>query len=418
MFTLNETVHRHSLNLLKEMLSESPIVGINGARQVGKSTLAGELARSTDAVSVTLDNPATADFAKRDPRTFLEQAGNRMLVIDEFQRVPELILPLKMLVDENRRPGRFLVTGSANFLNLPGTGDSLAGRMEDIVLRPLSVGEISKRTTPEDWVDWILSGAPGDSDSEAPQTVRERIVSGGYPLPLQRESSLSRRRWFKGYIDGILAKDATILSSGDFPRLLPQLLNRLAVGGIQELVRAKLARFLNTSERSLETYLQLAQTMYLTESLPSWGIGISGRVVRKPKIMLLDSGLSAALAGVSVEQTALVGGWEFFGALCEQFVALELKKQQTWSAREYRLFHFRQRDKEVDIVIELADGRLILVEVKSGQSVPAEAWNKMRLALPDERVTARVVLYLGDQVQKRSDQDFLLPVSSLWTHPK
>lgn len=154
MFTLNTEVKRHCSGLLGEMLDESPIVVIQGARQVGKSTLARQVTERCDAWSVSLDDTDVAALARSDPRGFVGQAPGRLLVLDEAQREPTLTLALKMAVDRNRRPGQFLITGSADFLRLKTTGDSLAGRAEILTLRPLSMGELQQRRTPR-------TGSPG-----------------------------------------------------------------------------------------------------------------------------------------------------------------------------------------------------------------------------------------------------------------
>ena len=417
MFTLNTEVKRHCSGLLGEMLDESPIVVIQGARQVGKSTLARQVTERCDAWSVSLDDTDVAALARSDPRGFVGQAPGRLLVLDEAQREPTLTLALKMAVDRNRRPGQFLITGSADFLRLKTTGDSLAGRAEILTLRPLSMGELQQRRTPEDWVSWILAGAPGRIQAESPEATRECIISGGYPLALSRRTPASRQRWFNGYLQSIATKDAEELSGGDFPGKLPQLLRLLAAEGVSEYVAAKMARHLGVSEKTLGGYFDLAHAMYLVEALPAWGVGISKRVIRRPKVSLVDSGLAAVSVGMTVEKSRLVGGMEYFGALTEQFVAGELRKQREWTASPFDLYHYRHRDQEVDIVIELPDGRLILVEVKSGLSVPKGTFAKLEQLIPGDRVVARVVLYLGEQSLKIAPGNYLLPISSLWTHP-
>jgi predicted AAA+ superfamily ATPase len=176
-------------------LQDTPVVVIQGARQVGKSTLAGLLAATRPSVSVTMDDEQSRLAAQHDPVSFLQQGGDRLLVIDEAQRAPELILPLKAAVDRDRRPGRFLLTGSADLLRVRGVGDSLAGRAESVELLPLSQGEIRRRDTPEDFVAMILGGswpAAGDPIDLA------GVVQGGYPEAIRR-SEPRAGRWFDNY---------------------------------------------------------------------------------------------------------------------------------------------------------------------------------------------------------------------------
>ncbi|MDY5273214.1 MAG: DUF4143 domain-containing protein [Arcanobacterium sp.] len=403
--------------LLKEMLSESPVVVIERARQVGKSTLAQQAALAVPSTTVTLDDPNAMSFASSDPVGFLHQASDRLLIIDEAQREPSLVLALKREVDQDHRPAKFLITGSADFLKVQGSSDSLAGRAEILSLNPLSVGELEQRSTPEDWVNWILAGAPGDVQVEPVLQTKEAILAGGYPVPLQRSEWKARNRWYSAYVRELSSRDAAELAGGAFSATLSRLLSLLASGGQSELVIAKFARQLGVSEGTARQYLALAEQMYLVNQLPAWGMAMSARVVRRPKASLNDTGLSAYLAGMTLEKANVIGGREYFGALTEQFVVAELRKQQTWSEQPYRLYHYRQRNEEIDVVVELFDGRIILIEVKSGMTAPADAWRKLDSAIRSERIAAKVVLYLGDQVQRRTGGSYLLPICSLWRHP-
>ncbi|MDP9800847.1 putative AAA+ superfamily ATPase [Arcanobacterium wilhelmae] len=417
MFYLENEVKRHAEPLLNEMLSESPIVVLEGARQVGKSTLARSVASEREALELTLDNPEVADFAAHDPLGFLRQAGERLLVVDEAQREPSLVLAMKQLVDEDRTPGRFLVTGSADFLKTRGASDSLAGRAEILSLEPLSIGELHERDTPEDWVNWVVNGAPGDLESFTPERTREAILAGGYPVPLQRQTIRARNRWFESYVREVSSRDAAELSAGEFVVALGRMLKMLGSSGQTEMVYSKFARQVGVSEGSARRYLGLAEQMYLISELPAWGLGLNSRAVRKPKMALLDTGLAAYFSGMTAEKTRMVGGQEYFRALAEQFVVAELRKQRTWSEERFNLFHYRNRNDEIDIVIELFDGRLVVVEVKAGLSVQPKAWHTISTLIPDDRVAARVIVYLGEQFQRRSNNTYLMPISSLWTHP-
>ncbi len=398
-------------------LADTPIVVLQGARQVGKSTLAAAVAAEREGARiVTLDDPTALAVAESDPAFFVGQAGGGLLVIDEAQRAPQLILPLKASVDRDRRPGRFLLTGSADLLQVRGVGDSLAGRAETVELKPLSQGERERRATPEDFVSWLLGGdlAQHSFDALDPGVV----VAGGYPEPLRRSPERARR-WFHGYVGRLAEHDARDLHQGGYADHLRGLLTLVAAQGQQELVKARVARALDVSEASVDSYLRLARTMRLVESLPSWGRSLRGRVVRRPKVSLNDTGLAAALAGFGVAQAGSVGGREYYGSLVEQFVALELGRQQGWSATEYRLFHFRDLDGlEVDVLVETADGRLVIIAVKSSSTVTAKSWAnlvKFRDRFPERDVTG-VCLHAGDGVGRIDGWLHVLPITSLWRH--
>jgi predicted AAA+ superfamily ATPase len=412
---LQRPFRRHLEAQLAEALSDTPVIVLQGARQVGKSTLAGWLAADRDAVVVTLDDPGVLAVAESDPAFFVAQAGDRLLVIDEAQRAPGLILPLKAAVDRDRRPGRFLLTGSADLLQVKGVGDSLAGRAETYELRPLSQGELARRDTPEDFVSWLLSGpAIRDFDPLEPAVV----VVGGYPEAQAR----SRRRaqaWFQSYASRLSDHDARDLHGGGYADHLQSLLAILAAGAQQEVVRVRLARDLGVSENTVEAYLRTATTMRLLTTLQPWGRNLRGRVTRRPKTSLNDTGFAAALTGFTASHALSLGGREYFGALVEQFVAIEFEKQREWSDESYRVYHYRDTDGlEVDLVVELADGRLIAVEVKAANEVDAKAWRNLERfheRFADRDVTG-VCLYAGTRSWKLHGWLHVLPVTALWQH--
>lgn len=406
---------RHLYPICQELLSDAPIMVIQGARQVGKSTLAQQLAGEKSIV-VTLDDAGQREFAQADPARFLQQANGHTLVIDELQRVPELTLQLKAAVDQDRRPGRFIITGSANLLKTRGSGDSLAGRQESVTLRPLSVGE-QLSLPPEDFVSWVLAGAQGDFTAQDPAPF---VLRGGYPVPLLRTSERTKRSWFTNYVDALATHDAAEIEEGDFSAHLRNLMSYLATHGAHELVKRRIAQHLGTSETTVNKYIGLLQRMYLLEEAPAWGLNYGSRVIRRPKVGLVDTGLAASLTGFTIDKISTVGGREHYGSLLEQFVTNELLKQQEWSDTAFRVHHFRERNQEVDLVLELNDGRLILLEVKS-RSVAgvrqAEHLQAMKERLGD-RVAAAAVLYTGELAFSPEPWLHVLPISALWAHPR
>jgi len=316
-------------------------------------------------------------------------------------------------VDRDRRPGRFLLTGSADLLQIKGVRDSLAGRAETVELMSLSQGELSRRTTPEDFVSLVLGGVDARQlGALEPQAV----VAGGYPEAVRRNPARASR-WFRSYIERLANHDARELQSGGYADHMRTLLSLIAAGGQAELVKARLARAMGVAENSVDAYIRLAGTMRLLMLVPSWERSSRGRIARRPKACLSDTGLSAHLVGFSSEKARTVGGREYFGSLVEQFCALELARQQTWSAETWNLFHFRDHDGlEVDLVIELADGRLIAIEVKSAHGVTQKAWaplERFRTRFADRDVTG-VVLHGGSQVAHLGKWLHVLPITALW----
>ncbi|MFT3888463.1 MAG: ATP-binding protein [Arachnia sp.] len=411
-----DEVMRHLLPLCKDVLADTPILVLQGARQVGKSTLARHVA-GPSAMQVTLDDRLARTFAQEDPEQFLRQNPDGLLVIDEAQRAPELALALKAAVDADRRPGRFLLTGSVDLLQTRGLGDSLAGRKETVRLHPFSMGEVERRAQPEDFVSWLLAGADGrfDTGGDLPALVTQ----GGLPEPVKRGPGRRAARWFADYIDALVQHDAADLSDGPFADHLLATLRWLAAQGQTELVKARLARHLGVSESTADRYLRLLWSMFLGQTFPSWGLGTLGRETRRPKVALFDTGLASYLTAFTAERATSVGGREYYGLLLEQLVGIELTKQSEWSAQRYRVYHFRHRDTEVDFVVELADGSLVLIEVKASLSVDASSWSRIS-TLKDQlgdRVRAGVVLYTGSQTVPVRDWLKVMPVWALWRHP-
>lgn len=305
-----------------------------------------------------------------------------------------------------------------------GVSDSLARRAEILHVYPFSQGELTGRNDPEDWVAWILAGAQSNNDAYAHgDEVRRAVINGGYPVPSRRKRAASKARWYESYTYSLATHDASELSgSGTFAQYLLPLLRTLSQQGHAELNKAKTARTLGISETALTDYLALAGRMYLTESTPGWGVGLTNRAVKRPKISVADTGLASFFSGLTLEKSRLLGGRELFGALLDAFVVSELHKQRAWARERYTIHHFRERDTEVDVVLELADGRVILVEVKAAHGVDARSWKHLLDVSQKvgERVVARVVLHTGTQnvtVKDRGMAVHLLPVGSLWQHP-
>ncbi|MDR0960242.1 MAG: AAA family ATPase [Propionibacteriaceae bacterium] len=288
---------RFALGPVRTALADTPIVVVQGARQVGKSTLVGMVAGERDSRVITLDDPSTLELADDDPVTVADFYPTGLLAIDEAQRAPGLILPLKANVDVHRAPGRFLLTGSADLLHVKGAGDSLAGRAETVEMMPLSQGELSRRETPEDFVTWILSGA--QTRETFPVLDPATVIRGGYPAVVDRTPARSAA-WFRSYIARLSDHDARELHGGGYSDQLSALLTYLASLGQTELVKAHVSRHLSVAESTVDSYLRLAKTMRLVCELPPWNRAPHKRVIRRPKVCLNDTGLSAALAGFTV----------------------------------------------------------------------------------------------------------------------
>ena len=398
-----------------EALADTPVVCLVGARQTGKTTLVRSLAAEAHpARYLTFDDAATLAAASSDPAAFV--AGlEGPVVLDEVQRVPALFPAIKKAVDEDRRPGRFLLTGSANVLVLPELSSALVGRMEILTLWPLSQGEIDG--TREDFVDRLFAEEPPGGGATGEQAAAlDRALVGGFP-EIQTRSPARRAAWFDSYVTTILQRDVRDLSRIEGLATLPRLLELLAHRATWAVNFSEISRDAGTPQTTLKRYMALLEHTFLLRSIPAWAKNPSKRLARSPKLLVTDSGLLAHLAGWSAER--LRRDRQPVGPLLEDFVLMELIKQAGWSDRiRTRLYHFRTADgREVDAVLEDGSGRVVGIEVKASVSLGKNDFRGLE-ALRDaagERLHRGVVLYGGTEALTFGPGLHALPLTSVWT---
>jgi hypothetical protein len=405
-----EYVPRHAGVLVAEALADTRVVILNGARQVGKSTLAERVLREAPRWTARfLDDPQTRLAAEEDPVGFLDFDG--LMLIDEVQRVPDLWLAIKNAVDRDPKPGRFMLTGSARLLALQSIPDALPGRSETIELWPLSQGEIDGE--PDGFVDAVFGSdalvqASGTGLRKA--DYQARIARGGYPGAFRRDTPRRRSRFFSSYLNDIMVRDvrqvADIEHAADMRRLIALLGGRSGC----LLNVASLARELAITEPTVRRYIQILETIYVIQLIPAWSSGATNRVLRAPKLMFVDSGLASHLQAP--------GGGGQGGGLVENFVMSELARQLTWAQTSANLFHYHDREgREVDAILEDNTGRIVGIEVKSTQTIRPDDLHGLRY-LKDKlgsRMHAGYILYCGDESLSFGDGIGCLPLSALWT---
>ena len=407
-------LYRHMTPALDEALGDTPVVCLLGPRQCGKSTLARQ--SQPGRAYVTLDDRNYLDLARQDPEGFLEGLPNPV-TIDEIQRVPELTLAIKRSVDRDRQAGRFLLTGSANLLQLPRLADSLAGRMECLYLQPLT--EAEKEGAAGDFLQRWLAGAlepelPGESNRDG-LSLPQRLVAGGYPEACFRQPQRARR-WQRQYLQSIIERDihdvAEVKDGADVAQLLEYLAHQTA----SLLNVSATANALGHVRKTVERYLEVLERLFLVRRLPAWHSNRAKRLVKSPKVHLCDSGLAAALADLRPEQ------WnperKRFGHLLESFVVQQFIAMGGWTDIEPRFCHYRDKDQvEVDLVIEVGS-QLWGVEVKAAASVNAsDGRGLQRIAqIAGRRFQGGLVLYDGEAVLPIDREHNILaaPLKKLW----
>jgi len=408
------TRRRHLLAEVNAALADTRVVFIAGARQAGKSTLAQlALLGRTDVVMRNLDDPPTLIAAHADPVGFVDHEAT--VFIDEVQRAPALLLPIKAAVDRSQLPGRFLLTGSAKVLAIPRVSDVLTGRMEIIDLWPFSQGEI------EGQIDGFIDRAFAGWSGRHATTLRKRdyvarAVRGGYPAVVLRTSEDRRGAWFASYVRTLTQRDVREIASIERPREMGRLLRMLAARSGQLFKLEEVARDAGLPPTTARRYLDLLEAAYITCTVRGWTTSRTTRAIRSPKVFVRDTGLLCHLLGASTE--ALMAPASDVGPVLETFVAMELARQLGWSTTRAELYHFRTKDgAKVDAVLEAANGSLVGVEVKAGATVRSEDFRGLRLLAErtGDRFRLGVVLYTGSDELSFGDRLRCLPISTLWT---
>ncbi|GAA2598600.1 ATP-binding protein [Winogradskya consettensis] len=319
-----------------------------------------------------MDRAQDRAAALADPVGFVDLP--HLLVIDEIQRAPDLLLAIKASVDEDQRPGRYLLTGSSRLFGMAAAPDALPGRMETVELWPFSQGEIDGG--PDGFVDAMFTLGPDlRHESTVPRAdYATRIVRGGLPEAVSRDDPRRRGRFFDAYVQS-----------------------------------------LGLSRPTIARYLKALEEIFLVKRIPGWSRNLGTRATASPRLVFVDSGIAAN--EVAADARGLLRSGAPFGPLLESFVLSELARQLTWSDQLADLYHYRDQGQyEVDAVLENRQGKVVGVEVKAASTVgPDDFRGLRRLAdrLGDDFVVG-VVLYTGTATLPFGERLRAVPVSALW----
>ena len=396
-------IHAMADSILNRLLAESveraaramPVVVVTGARQTGKSTLVRELLAGSRSY-FSLDDLDVRAQAERSPDDLVGRAER--VVLDEVQRVPDLLLAVKRAVDVKRRPGRFILTGSADLMLMGGVSESLAGRATYLTLWPLTRAELLGRGRAGRWQELFEHRASewldllGTEEAE-PADWKDDVRRGGYPVPAFEMKDVGDRDiWFDGYIRTYLERDLRDLSAidnlVDFRRLMRAVSLRLG----QLVNQTELGRDTQLPQPTVRRWLNLLETSHQLVRLPAYSVNRTKRLIKTPKAYWCDTGLAMRLAGAPAAQ----------GAHLENLILADLLAWRDAAVVDRPdLFFWRTATgEEVDFVVERGSD-LLAIEVKAGTSPRVADASRLRAFREEygKAVCGCLLLHGGDRLE-------------------
>jgi predicted AAA+ superfamily ATPase len=399
---------------IERSIKNRRVLLLNGARQCGKTTLAKQLV-AKNTIYRTLDDLAVRNLAETDPHGFVQHPKNGMLMIDEIQRAPELLSAIKLVVDEDTRPGQYLLTGSANIQSLPNVQESLAGRITKIRLRPLTQGEIVGAEP--NFIDRAFLGVKEFTDSSHVdrKSVLSLALRGGFPEAIKLPAE-DRAQWHRDYIGALLERDLHDIARITHHHDMRELVRTLAAWSGKFMDISAIGAGLTIQRPTIESYLNALEALYLVERVYPWTRTDYERVGKQSKIYMTDSGTMSAILRYHLDKIEFDA--DRSGKLVETFIFNELAAQVDASNGKYQLFHYRDREKrEIDFLIERDDQALLGIEIKAGSAIGEADFKHLkwfRDNIAKSRPFIGIVLYTGSQAGSMGKQLYALPMGALW----
>lgn len=388
------------------------VIMLVGPRQSGKTTLVQMLGADV-ADYHTLDDLVLLEAAKSDPQTFIKR-NKKLMIIDEVQRVPELLLAIKKAVDEDTSVGQYILTGSADIQKLPSVMESLAGRVTKLRLRPLARGEINQKKA-----DFLQNAFDLQFNIPNEHYGRDNVIKialeGGFPEPLRLKGK-EKNLWYRDYIESLLDYDVKEVVNIRRKESMRNLLEVLAAWSSKYIDFSAIGSSLAIQRPTLESYINVLEAFFLLDRLPAWTKTDYSRVGKRAKLYMGDSGMMAAILKWMPEQIRLDG--DKVGKLVETFIFNELSANIDCQT-DYQLYHYRDREKrEIDFLIERDDGALLGIEVKAGASVKREHFNHLQWfnnnLVKSGHPFIGLILYTGDKAIPFGNNLWAVPMSCLF----
>ena len=410
---------RNLKDTITDRLVEEPVIILNGARTVGKSTLLKQCADLFNVSAVDLDDLETREAVKNDPSLFA--AGPEPICIDEFQHILPLLDAIKAQLNKDMRPGRFILTGSTRYATLPHSSQSLTGRAHILTIWPLSQGEL--RGKRETFFETLVKDPSKFVTPKLATTNRleyeSMVLAGGFPLALARATDQSRHRWFQDYVTMVIERDVLELRKIRQHQVLPEILRYLAAQTGQLHKSASIATSMSLDKSTVADYIQLLESVFLIHRLEAFGRTLSSRINRSPKVHLVDTGLAAHLLGITTAKLANrdPSALSEFGHLLETFAVNEILKQASWSSTPARFSHFRTKDGyKVDLICEIENSRIFGIEVKASATLYNSDFKGLQLLRDKlgDNFLGGIILHLGTHSYTKEDRLYAIPLDRIW----
>ena len=397
----------------QKALRNRRVVAISGGRQTGKTTLTGQV-MGDKGVYRSLDKTEFLQAARYDPNEFVKNSGGTM-VIDEIQKVPSLLSEIKLAVDNDNRPGQYLLTGSASLQTIASVNDSLAGRIKHIRLRPLAVGEILGNKPA-----FLECAFRGDFPIQIKGYDKDAIFDfafrGGYPEALRLSNAKERKEWHRDYIDNLINKDLYDVENIRRLDTIHDLVKILAGWSGKFMDKAKIGSTLEISKPTFDIYINALISLFIFERVPSWTKTDYELAGKKSKIYATDTGLMASL--LNWKRDDLYLNPDKSGKLMETFVFQELSAQIDLDG-DYSLYQYRDvKKREIDFLIEKENEGLVGIEVKASHKVSREdfapqIWFKENI-IKDKMPYRGIVLYTGEDTLSFGGGMLAVPAAALF----
>jgi len=415
---------RHILSFITESFLSFPVIMLIGARQVGKSTLLEEM-QSQGLIShiATLDDLTTLDAVERDPYGYLKQFEHP-IAIDEVQRFPRLMLAIKQIVDETKKPGQFVLTGSANLLSYPHFHESLAGRADIISIEGLSGKECAEQEWTYSWIDdafvtttinilvrHFTAYVESKKQLAINKLVQEGIFFGSYPNVRLTMSDRFRERWFSSYEMAYIERDVRDLSKNLDIIAFGKLFRVMGCQTGQLLNYANLAGDCMLDQRTVKRYVEFLQMTFQATLLLPWHTNLTHRMIKTPKVYLNDVGHATFIQGINTQDELKKS--PSYGHLFESWVFSELRKH-LHSLTGYKIAFFRTHSgKEIDFIIYKGQ-KLLAIECKAKMTLQHRDAATLISFVEEIPHALGIIIYSGQHVVKIHEKIIAVPIAILF----